>query len=360
MMKKLMTLVAMVGLMLGVNAAVAITVDGVLGTGEWGASEIFADATTDGPGEAEILRWGFSYPSYIQNPANPVYACIEMDKDVSIYASGSNDAWPGLWIDLDHYAGTVTYEWACYRMTRPEGGGGGPDYNWCYRATSASTIPATWVGPEWLGATPHQGIDVNAELGINTAHWGEGWNYWGWNDVIGNIDKTIGGTGSTWAYSGQIIEFAINIDDILGAVKSMPDYQNGNFKPGPGTLTQINGLWKVAARMEASTNNGGAWGVDVCEEQYVALIGDFNNSGHVNLDDFSALSTNFTGAGTTYTKTWEQGDSDQDGDVDLDDYSFLSVTFLADIDGPGGSGQTPEPVTLALLGLGGLFLRRRR
>ena len=70
-----------------------ISVDGDIS--DWPAEYIFTDGATDGPGEAQMTRWG----AYIDN--GTLYGFVEMSKDISIYASGTNDLWAGLWIDAD-------------------------------------------------------------------------------------------------------------------------------------------------------------------------------------------------------------------------------------------------------------------
>ena len=367
-MRTLLTLFAIAGVMLAVNgAALGIVIDGSIA--DWNSKYIYTDASGDGPAEFQLENWGFFYQSFTASDPGYLYAFIEASRPFAEYNSGANDAWPGLWVDVDHYSGPATREWGCYRATSPTGSGG-PDYGQVYKGPSAGNLNSGWCPSEWQTGK-HQGIDVVAELGINTAHWGEGWNYWGWADVLGTQGTAVGGTGSQYATGGNYLEMQIDIRDMVAEAKRYADYTNGNYRHGG----KINGLWKIGARGEANVTGGGTFGVDATNVVWVPIIADADGDGNVDIDDFSKLAVNYNKTGlsrpwevTGYessnaiTASWEQGDFDLDGAVDLDDFAFLAVTFNADMGtlGPPSGGAVPEPVTLALLGLGGLLLRRRR
>jgi hypothetical protein len=78
------------------------------------------------------------------------------------------------------------------------------------------------------------------------------------------------------------------------------------------------------------------------------LAGDANLDHVVDFLDYAVVATNY-GVGST----WTQGDVTGDGAVDFLDYVRIATNYGA---------HTPEPATLALLGLGGLgvLLRRKR
>ena len=94
-------------------------------------------------------------------------------------------------------------------------------------------------------------------------------------------------------------------------------------------------------------------------------MGDANIDGTIDGDDFAAIDAGFSAAGTKYT----QGDFNYSGNIDADDYFIIDsnysnkgAPFSASAPVMPGAGVTAvaEPGTLALLGLAGLGLLRRR
>ena len=100
--------------------------------------------------------------------------------------------------------------------------------------------------------------------------------------------------------------------------------------------------------------NNWAWdNIQVVGGSSAGFAGDFDGDGDVDGDDFLAWQNGFP---TTSGAAKSGGDADGDGDVDGDDFLIWQNQFPS----PGAVAVTPEPASLALLGLGGLLLTLRR
>ncbi|MFN3165792.1 MAG: PEP-CTERM sorting domain-containing protein [Phycisphaeraceae bacterium] len=88
------------------------------------------------------------------------------------------------------------------------------------------------------------------------------------------------------------------------------------------------------------------------------IPGDTDGDGDIDDSDLGTAFSNYTGPLDPGTggKTAADGDTDGDGDVDDSDLG----TAFSGYTGPLGPAAVPEPTSLALIGVGGLLIARRR
>ncbi len=90
------------------------------------------------------------------------------------------------------------------------------------------------------------------------------------------------------------------------------------------------------------------------DDVIIDYAGDANRSGFVDGSDFAILAGNWQTSG----KVWEDGDFNGDGNVDGSDFALLAGNWQT---GPAAAvAAIPEPASIAMLGLGGLAMLRRR
>ena len=126
-----------------------------------------------------------------------------------------------------------------------------------------------------------------------------------------------------------IVEWTVDGGQLIGTGTAMGTY-NGSVDKQAGLVAPAAGDSGKAGLMNAAGNLGG--------------VQDFGVVYNVHAEHLAA------GAGAQAPGVWFVFDILGVGDVDI-------------LDGPGavaGTIAVPEPISLALLGLGGLFLRRRK
>ena len=239
-------------------------------------------------------------------------------------------------------------------------------YNGSDGRTISRNGTATWVIPtedEWYKAAYYKGGGTNAGY----------WDYATKSDILPAGVPPSGDTGNSANYYDEdFAEGSPYYSTVVGAYAQ---------SAGPyGTFDQNGNVWEWNETIAYETSEtarrgmrGGAWShsalaLAAAERYYgddpsfgyfnigfrVAAIswripGDANLDGDVDLGDLFTVRNYFGLPGE-----WRNGDFDGDGIVDLDDLFDVRNNFGY------GTAAAPEPVTSALMAVGGLSLLRRR
>ncbi len=223
-------------------------------------------------------------------------------------------------------------------------------------------------------------------------------------DFIGVSDNTVvfGGTGArTWTFSGINVvagSEAGNLSQIQTAAAGFErELDDGETVTGDGMLffvyqTDTTPLTELPEVLSPDTDQfryRRIDGLDGMVEQHLAAVLQGGNLGGSGVDVFKAnRSPEYDATISLVSTPTDPADLDQDGDVDDADFGLFFAAFsgpgvptgnpAADLDGdndtddadfglafaaftgPGGGVPAPEPTSLALLGLGGLLVARRR
>lgn len=235
-------------------------------------------------------------------------------------------------------------------------------------ATAVLNINGTWNSGGFetqLGGV--NGGQVNQDVTLNigatgSVNWTSAWIADGWNAVAGEGEVVIN------FEEGGVLSF----DDAGFGPRS----NGGNGWSGNGTansnggganaLTLYSFLWDEGVLQFEGGNVGGfaqsfTFSGDVAGAHTLTAdplefeIGDFNESGAIDLADFMILSNNLAGE-LDGPIAYADGDIDFDGDVDLDDFGQFKA-IPAGAAAIAAAQGVPEPTTFCLLAMAsGLLL----
>jgi len=207
------------------------------------------------------------------------------------------------------------------------------------------------------------------------------WN--GWRvELLAGGDSKANNNSSSWVYGqttnsagfGYIQTLAADIqEDAAGSLLAADSWTTVSIEYTPGVsgdFSALNGE-NLVIRLGANELADHSTTVNVAFDDIVLtkiMAGDANEDDKVNGSDLALLAANFGQSG----KAWGTGDFNGDGSVNGIDLALLAGNFgfdAANLEASIGISieeaqqmlaAVPEPTSLALLGLGGLLIARRR
>ncbi|HUO07570.1 MAG TPA: autotransporter-associated beta strand repeat-containing protein [Phycisphaerae bacterium] len=180
------------------------------------------------------------------------------------------------------------------------------------------------------------------------------------------------GTADAWT-SGMDIGVSKFILESTNKTADLAQFRNevkfGKTNPGNGMFsTTLPGNFGIAVLDNAVLGRTTFGGIAVDANSVIVaaeLLGDANVDGHVDLTDLSTVLNNFG----TATPAWTSGNFDGAATIDLTDLSAVLNNFgLSNPNafagtfsgGASAAAATPEPASLAMIGLGAAMLLSRR